>query len=106
MTAPRESAAAVERRIWEARGPIKPKALYIVALPQGISGFRKPSVPAIVTGKRVRRDFLEPWTGKLVVSAATFRMNDGHLPDFQPRGGIDAVTDFLAANPYSEAVAV
>jgi len=89
------------------RQRLKSKALYIVGLPTGISGFRGPHVAGIVTGARVRRDGLLPWSGaRLIVSNATFRMNDGHLPDFQPRGGIQAVTDFLAANPFSEAVAV
>lgn len=82
------------------------KRLYIVALPQGISGFRRPSVAGIVTGARKRRDLLYAWDGKLNVSTTQFRMNDGHLPEFQPVGGIEEVTAFLQANPYSEAVAV
>ena len=82
---------------------IHSKCLYVVALPQGISGFQRPSIAGIVTGARKRRDLLEDWTGKLNVSTALFRMNDGHLSDFQPVGGIAKVTDFLAANPWAEA---
>jgi hypothetical protein len=84
---------------------IHSKRLYLVAMPQGISGFHEPSVPAIVTGARKRRDLLGTWTGaRVVVSAATFRLNDGHLPEFQPTGGIGAVTAFLATSPMSEAI--
>ena len=83
------------------------KRLYIVGIPQGISGFRKPAIPAIVTGLRHRtHQVYEPtWSGQLPapVSAATFRMEDGHLPECQPRGDIEAVTTFLAANPYAAA---
>lgn len=87
------------------RERIYSRRLYVVALPQGISGFPKPSVPAIVTGARKRRDLLRDWTDRHEpVSTATFRMFDGHLPEYQPRGGIEAVTAFLEANPWSEAV--
>ena len=81
--------------------------LYIVALPQGISGFPRPSIPGIVSGHKKRRDRLPNWVGSLpMVSTATFRMNDGHLSCSQPCGGIDAVTAFLKANPWSEAIYV
>ena len=85
---------------------IKSKALYIVGLPTGISGFRGPDQPGIVTGARLRRDLLQDWSERLrvPVSGARFRMNDGHLPAYQPVGDIQAVTAFLAENPYSEAV--
>ena len=86
------------------RERIKPDALYIVALPQGISGFPKPSIPAIVTGRRLKRDHYFPWSGsRVIVSAATYRMDDGRMPEFQAQGDIQAVTTFLAANPWSYA---
>jgi hypothetical protein len=81
------------------------KRLYIVAVPQGISGFPQPSVAGIVTGARKRRDLLPSWHGKLNINVATFRMNDGHLPEYQPRGNIQAVTEFLEVNPWAEAIA-
>lgn len=88
----------MRERIYSAR-------LYIVSMPQGISGFRLPSVPAIVTGARKRRDLLDDWPDRITpVSAATFRLGDGHLPEHQERGDIERVTAFLAANPWSEAI--
>lgn len=84
---------------------IKSKALYVVGIPQGISGFRRAPVAGIATGARVRRDGLLPWSGhRVIVSAATFRMNDGHLPEHQPRGGIQEATAFLAANPFADVI--
>ena len=68
---------------------------------------RGPYLPAIVTGKRYRSDsdLIRPWPNRVpeAISTATFRMDDGHLPEFQPRGDINAVTEFLAANPYAAA---
>jgi hypothetical protein len=86
------------------QGRLKSKALYIVALPQGISGFRKASVPGLATGARVRRDHLEPWALPVFIDGATFRMNDGHLPEFQPTGGIKEATAFLAVHPFGEVI--
>lgn len=51
-------------------GRIYKAKLYIVAIPQGISGFPKPSLPAIVTGARLKRDLLKPWTGGRVCTKA------------------------------------
>lgn len=87
------------------RQRIYSKRLYIVSIRQGISGFPGPYLPAIVTGALKRRDLLDSPTDRLPtsVSAATFRMEDGHVPEHQARGGIEAVTSFLAANPYAAA---
>ena len=76
--------------------------LCIVALPQGISGFRLPSVVGIITEARQRRDRLP--IQDLDLDTAHFRMEDGHLPEFQPQGSIFEVKAFLAANPWSAAV--
>lgn len=80
--------------------------LYVIALPQGISGFCRPSVPAIVTGHVKKRDLLPDWGGKLDVNTAQFRMNNGRCPEYQPVGGISEVTEFLKENPFSSAVAI
>ena len=68
--------------------------------------FRQPDVAAVVTGARLRRDTLYPVFGRLPcpVSAATFRLSDGRLPEFQERGGIDRAEAFLAENPMGEAI--
>lgn len=87
------------KRIYKAK-------LYICAVPQGISGFRQPSVPAIVTGLRLKRDSLLPWSGQRLgpLNAARFRLEDGRLPEFQT-----VVSDFaeveahLAKNPTAAA---
>ena len=87
------------------RERIYSKRLYIVGIRQGLSGFRRGYLPAIVTGRLKRRELLDSYASKLPapVSAATFRMEDGHLPECQPRGDIEAVTAFLADNPWSAA---
>ena len=82
------------------------KRLYIVALPQGISGFRQPDVGAIVTGARKRRDLLYDWDGRLNISTTTFRLGTSRDPDFAPVGGIEAVETFLAANPWDACIEV
>ena len=81
------------------------KRLYICAIPQGISGFPKPSIPAIVTGARAVRDFLDPWCGCSLprTDLALFRLEDGRLPEYQGVEGITEASQYLASHPYSAA---
>lgn len=98
-----QDGAPVEVRITRT----KPQDLYLVALPQGISGFPKPSIPALVTYRCMRKRLYVPWHDQGVnVFAATFRMDDGHLPDYQPRGNFAAAQAHLNANPWSYAALV
>lgn len=77
--------------------------LYIVGLPQGISGFRQPDVPGIVTGARKRRDLLHDWIGRLpTTDSATFQLNDGRASEYRELGNIERVEAFLIAHPWAE----
>ena len=85
---------------------IKHKGLYLVLIPQGISGFPMPSIPAMVTGARLKRDLLLDYTGPIpggCINSARFRLEDGHLPEYQPEGGIFEASAWLEANPMSAA---
>jgi hypothetical protein len=85
------------------RAPIYSKRLYLVSMPQGISGFRKPSIPALVSGIVKRRDLLEDSDRFGNCNVLRWRMDDGHLPEFQPVGSYAEACDFVAANPYRAA---
>lgn len=83
--------------------------LYVVALPQGISGFRQPSIPALVTGASLKANGYADWNshdGRFIVSGVkVWRVNDGRLPEFQPRMSFDEAAAYLKVNPYSYMVA-
>ena len=81
---------------------------YIVGIPQGISGFPKPPVLGVVSGTLYRRDFHRfvdaPRMGNL--NARQFRVEDGHLPDYQPRVSYDVACQWVLANPFHPAIAL
>jgi len=81
---------------------------FLVDIPQGISGFPKPSMPALVTDKYMKNHPLaKPQQVQLGnLSTLTWRWNDGHLPEYQPTGTLDEAVKFLQANPYSYATPV
>ena len=88
------------------RQRIYSKRLYVVGVREGKRG---PYKPALITGAKLRRDctfdVCSPWPNRVPcnLDAATFRMADGHLPEFQPTGKFSDVQAFLAANPYATA---
>lgn len=80
--------------------------LYLALVPQGISGFPKPAILAVVSGRVYRRDYytLLPLTGgEGNLNARVWRMEDGHLPDQQPRGTYNEACDFVRSHPYRAA---
>lgn len=85
------------------RDRVKRDAIYLVAFPTGISGFRGPDEPALVTGRVVKRDGLRPWTGQHLgkLDTLTWEMFDGHLPGHCPRGTLAQACEWLKANPYT-----
>lgn len=80
---------------------------YLVGMKQGISGFPKPSVLAIVSGVRYRRDFYgfdeTPHEGNLNVRQ--FRQESDIFQN-QPLMSYDKACQWVKANPYQAAVIV
>jgi hypothetical protein len=82
------------------------KRLYVVAIPQGLSGFPQPPVCGIVTGASKRRHGYRDWIGAHNVNTATYRVETGRFPEYQPTVGIEVVSAYLADYPSGCAVAV
>lgn len=87
---------------------IKANHYYVLARHPGISGFQDftRKVESITTGHKARnnrsyveREYLAKGLGK-------FRLDDGHLPDYQPIVSEVEMLRWLTANPFSEAVKV
>lgn len=87
------------------RERIKRLAFYLVGIEQGISGLRGPTLPAIVTGARLKRDLLRPWVGDRlgILEHRTFRLENGRLPEYQPRGSMADALEHLQINPFAAA---
>jgi len=80
------------------------KRLYIVAHPEGISGFHRGYCPAIVTGLVLRTRRYHEWAGPLPspVSAAHFVLRNRN--PFGPELTITEASAALATDPYAVAV--
>ena len=81
------------------------KRFYEVAEHPGISGFQRwdKLQVRIVTGlvaRRMRSSVLSEFDCN---TDRIYRLDDGHLPDYQPRADASAVISYLTANPYSSA---
>ena len=78
---------------------------YLVGIPQGISGFPQPAILAVVSGRLYRRDRVKfheaPRMGNL--NARIWRLDDGHLPDHQPRATYDEACAYVLAHPWQAA---
>ena len=80
---------------------------YILEVTPGISGFARPDEREyhVVTGHKARTDryhVVSEWTP---CSDESYRIEDGHLPEYQPTGDAHAVRDWLLSNPFGRAVA-
>ena len=84
--------------------------LYVVAEPQGISGFPRPSAPAIVTGRELRRSRRYDWVGRLpmAVDAAEYIIPNRGEPFgwWGRRLTLAQVTEELKRDPFAVAVMV
>ena len=79
--------------------------IYVSAIPQGLSGFRRPSIMGLVTGHRFRKEGKQSATRRgITMDAQTYRLEDGRLPEFQERANLTRATEWLLANPWSAAV--
>lgn len=87
---------------------IKRNSYYVLADYSGISGFKDwtQKMECIVTGHKaannraiVDREYLAKGSGR-------FRLNDGHLPEFQPVVSEVEALRFLDANPFQSVVRI
>lgn len=89
-----------------ARSRIYNTRVYLVYVPQGISGFPKPPILAVVSGAQYRRDRakLIPYSGgEGDLNTRAWRLDDGHVPDCQPRATYNEACTFAQANPWAAA---
>ena len=88
------------------RERIKSASVYVVAYPQGISGFRKPDVPALVSGWTKRTDLLPDWSGYLgPLEALRWSLDNGRLPEFRPRTSLDQACTWIQEAPRERRIA-
>lgn len=85
---------------------IKQGHYYVITGHPGISGFKDYSrtVECIVASPRAKRDRINVDREYLATGLGKFRINDGHLPDYQPVVSEVEMLCFLDANPFQEAV--
>ena len=84
---------------------IKRNSYYVLADYPGISGFKDwtRKVECVVTGHKAskNRSIVQR---EYVPNGGMFRVNDGHLPEFQPRLSEVEALRWLDSNPFQEAV--
>jgi len=81
--------------------------VYVLANFPGISGYKDWSRLAyrIGSGKHAANNRTEA-IGELRARSGLYRLQDGHLPDYQPRVGLDDALAWIQSNPYQTAVPV
>jgi len=87
---------------------IKPNSYYVLADHPGISGFKDwtRKTECVVTGLKARNNRSIVAREYLANGMRLFRLNDGHLPDYQPITSEVEALRFLDANPFQSIVEV
>jgi hypothetical protein len=79
---------------------------YVTATTPGISGFQRwdEKEYRIVTGLRAKSRRLDVVGELIPVGGDWYRLEDGHVPDCQPKVEHGAAFEWLTANPYQAIV--
>jgi hypothetical protein len=90
----------------ERRPAIRKGRFYVLATVPGISGFQRwdEREYRIVTADKARNHRLDVVGELLPIQEDWFRLEDGHMPDYQPKARLPKALEWLTANPFQAIV--